>query len=63
MSKHTFTSEALQQKKYDDGSGETAIWTDGLIVSTMDHRQDNLTNIKLVRGKKYRVTVEIEELK
>lgn len=60
---HTFISEAMQQgKKHKDGSGETAIWTDGLLVGTMDHRNDNLTNVKLVAGKKYKVTVTIEEI-
>ena len=59
-----FESEAVQQgEKFKDGSGETAVWTDGLSVGTMDHHEDNLTAIKLKAGKKYRVTVEVEEIK
>ena len=62
MSKWEFESGAIQTEKHSDGSGETSIWTDGLIVSTCDHRQDNLTAIRLKAGKKYRVSVEIIEL-
>ena len=57
-----FESEARQQEKHDDGSGVTAIWTDGLMISTCDHREDNLTNIKLKSGKRYKVTIKLEEL-
>lgn len=59
---YTFTSEAMKQKKHGDGSGETAIWTDGLSVTSCDSRQDNFTPVMLVAGKKYRVTVKIEEV-
>ena len=59
----TFTAKAAQQgKKYPDGSGETGLWTDGLMVSTCDHREDNLTPVKLKAGKEYKVTVTVEEL-
>lgn len=62
MLKHTFEAEAMQQSKHKDGSGETAVWTDGLLVGSMDARVDNLTPIKLKAGKKYRVTVAVEEI-
>jgi hypothetical protein len=63
LMEHTFESVAQQQgKKYEDGSGETAVWTDGLLVGCLDSRQDNLTPIKFVAGKKYRVTVKINEV-
>ena len=59
---HTFEAEAVQQKKASDGSGETAIWTDGLLVGVMDSPADNLTPIRLKAGKRYRVTVSITPL-
>lgn len=60
---HSFEAQAIQQgKKHDDGSGETAVWTDGLLVGACDSRQDNLTPIKLVAGKKYRASVKVEEI-
>jgi hypothetical protein len=60
---HVFESEAIQQgKKNEDSSGETAVWTDGLLVGSLDSIQDNITPIKLVAGKKYRVTVKVEEI-
>lgn len=58
----TFIATASQQgRKYLDGSGETALWTDGLMVSTCDHREDNCTSVKLKDGKSYKVTVIVEE--
>ena len=60
---HTFTSIAVQNGVvHKDGSGETQIWTDGLLVATMDHRGDNITGLHLHYGKKYEVTVTIEEV-
>lgn len=49
-------------KKYPDGSGETGLWTDGLCVSIMDHRQDNLSGIKFKAGDEYKVTVILEKV-
>lgn len=60
--KNTFTSTAFQREKHSDGSGETAIWTNGLMVSTLDSRQDNLTSVLLQDGKEYKVTVIVEEM-
>lgn len=62
--KHTFEAMAYQEgEKYPDGSGTTNVWTDGLLVGTMDLFSDNRTGVKLKAGKKYKVTVELEEIK
>ena len=61
MAEVTFTGKAGKLKGCKAPAERVGVWTDGLMVST-EHEPGWPAVLRLIAGKKYRVTVTVEAL-